>query len=207
MTEGADVQGQDDKGDSGRAAVRRLLIERVETAGLVRAKGVAADAHKAMLGALAERLAYLSADNLAVLAEVVIDNAGGPQRNAWPSEVMVRQWAHALQAPPPREHKILSWLASIKGPEAEAAGYLVELYRFLVRHGRPPLAYDLRQMGEEAAANNRRGVMVRDKIARDAATPEDRGWLAAYLRDQTEARRLLDEGRARREAKATGEVA
>jgi hypothetical protein len=206
VEQGAVEQGQAEGDATDRARVRRVLIDRVEGAGLVRARGVSAEAHRASLGKLADKLGYMSPDNLETLAEVVIDNAGGRAGNEWPSEKLVRQWAQALQPAPPQHHRIVtSWLASKAGPEAEAGGYLVELYRFLLRRPVPPGPYDLRLIGEQAAENNRRCGMIRDRIARDCATTEDRGWLAAYVRDQGEARRVMDDGRARREAKGKGD--
>lgn len=206
MTDTAVEQGQEDRDGTDRARVRRVLIDRVEGAGLVRARGVTAEAHRASMVKLAERLAYMSRENLETLAEVVIDNAGGRAGNEWPSEQLVRQWAQAMQPAPPKHHPIVtSWLASVKGPEAEAGGYLVELYRFLLRRPVPPGPYDLRLIGEQASENNRRCVLIRDRLARDCATAEDRGWLAAYERDQRDARRVMEEGRARREAKGQGD--
>lgn len=208
MTQGGEETGQEDTDATDRARVRRLLIDRVEAAGLVRARAVTAEAQKAMLNRLADHLAYMTGENLQTLAELLIDNPGLNPPQSWPSEVMIRQFARSLQVPPVRERRIVtSWLASVEGPVAEAGGYLVELYRFLLRHGRPPLDYDLRQVRETSAENNRRCVLIRDRIARDVATAEDRLWLEAYVRDQAETRRILDAGQARRAAKGEGVAA
>jgi hypothetical protein len=206
MTDTAVEQGQEDRDGTDRARVRRVLIDRVEGAGLVRARSVTAEAHRKGLGKLAEHLAHMTEENLETLAEVVIGNAAGRAGNEWPAETLVRQWAQALQPAPPRQHRIVtSWLASVAGPDAEAGGYLVELYRFLLRRSVPPSPYDLRLIGEQASENNRRCVLIRDRLARNCATAEDRGWLAAYERDQRDARRVMEEGRARREAKGQGD--
>lgn len=194
--------------ESGRARVRRLLVGRVQEAGLVRARGVTAEAHQAAMGKLAEHLAYMSAENLQTLAEVVIDNAGGRSGNEWPAETLVRSWAQALQPAPPQRHRIVtSWLASVEGPKAEAAGHLVELYRFLLLRRVPPGPYDLRRITEEAAENARRRVLIRDRVARDCATDEDRRWLAEYLRHEAEARAVIEDARARRAGEGEGGAA
>lgn len=202
--EGAGEEGAEE-GRAGRAMVRRLLMDRAEAAGLVRAKGVSAAAHAAMLDRLCEYLGYMTPENLKTLAELVIDAGAGPSRTWWPAEVTVRGLAGGLQARPLGQHRIVaSWLASVEGPVAEAGGWLVELYRFLQRHRRPPLAMDQRQLRDEAAANNRRMGLVRDRIERGAAPDEDRAWLAAYLRDAEAARAIVDGGRAVRAVKVTG---
>ncbi len=207
MTQGDGETGQDDGEEAGRAAVGRLLVGRVAAAGLARGRGVSVTDHAARLRTLCERLAYMTPENLQTLAEVILDNATG-QPPAWPSEALVLQWARAIQTPPPREQRIVtSWLASKAGPEAEAAGHLVELYRFLLRHGRPPLPMDLRQMRKQAADNARTATLIRDRIARDVVQPDDRAWLAAYVRDEGEAQALIEQGRQRRAAKGEGVAA
>lgn len=190
---------------SGKAAVRDLLVGRVNAAGLVRRKGMSAEAHDAVLGRLCEHLAYMTPENLRTLAELVIEAGDGPARTWWPAEVTVRGLASALQQRPITQHRIVtSWLASVEGPVAEAGGWLVELYRFLCRHRRPPMAMDQRQLREEAAENNRRMGIVQDRIERGAAQDADRAWLAKYLEDGREARAIVDAGRAARADKATG---
>ena len=205
MTEDAQKDGQDAQG---RRAVRLLLVERAEAAGMVRRKGVSAEAHAALLDRLCDHLSYMTPENLRTLAELVIEAGNGPARSWWPAEVTVRGLAHGLQARPITQHRIVtSWLASVEGPVAEAGGWLVELYRFLLRHRRPPMTMDQRQMREEAAENNRRMGLVQDRIERNAATDEDRGWLERYLRDQALAREIVDRGRQGRDKPAEGAAA
>jgi hypothetical protein len=195
-------------GKEGKAKVRDLLIQRVAEAGLVRAKGVSADMHDAYLKRLESQLAYMSAENLMTLSELVIENGQGPSRTVWPSEVIVMNFARALQAPPPAQRRIISsWLASVEGPVAEAGGYLVELYRFLAKHGRPPMQMDNREMREAARDNNRRCDLIADRIDRGTVTEDDRDWLARYREDERAARQIVDEGARRRAAQGKGEAA
>jgi hypothetical protein len=190
---------------AGRAQVRDLLVDRVNAAGLVRRKGVTNAAHAALIDRLCGHLAYMTPDNLRTLAELVIDAGDGPGRTWWPAETTVRGLAEAVQARPLVQHRIVgSWLASVEGPVAEAGGWLVELYRFLRQHKRPPFAWDKRRLREEAAENNRRLGLLRDRVERNAAGPEDLAWLVSYAEDAREARAIVDAGRAARVVKATG---
>lgn len=183
----------------GKAAVRELLIDRLNDAGLRRSRGVTREALEKVQARLAEGLAYMTPENLQTLAEVVMDNCDGE----WPAEVVIRSWARALQAPPEAEKRIVtSWLASVEGPQAEAGGYLVELYGFLRLHGRPPLAYDMSQIRARAGDNARRRMMIRDRIERDAANDEDHRWLTRYEADLRAARAVVAAGAGRREAGA-----
>lgn len=180
-----------------RARVKALVVDRLDQAGMVRKRGVAAAVHEAAMARLCEQLAYMSDDNLMTLAEALIDSAPD---GVWPAEVVIRQFARAIQEPPAAERRLVSsWLASVEGPKAEAGGHLVELYRWLLKHPRPPLAMDMREIHERAAENARRIELVRDRIARETATQEDRDWLGQYLRDQDQARALVEAGRARKD--------
>lgn len=180
---------------SGRDLVREVLVGRIEDAGLTRPRGLSVERFTEMKGRLAQHLAYMDRANLETLAEVVIDHAGGKSKTECPAEVVIRQLAHALQPQPFEEKRIVrSWLASVEGPQAEAGGYLVELFRFLRRAGRPPMAYDMQQLREEARQNNRTVVMIRERIERGTAQPADCDWLSAYLADQQAARRIVDRG-------------
>jgi hypothetical protein len=163
-----------------------------------------------MLDRLVDHLAYMSAENLATLAEVLMSAAQGPLRNVWPAEVTVRNLAHNLQAPPLRQRRIVtSWLASVEGPRALAGGYLVDLYRWLrdARVERPPLVMDMRVIREEAVQNMRWSGLVRDRIDRLVASPEDLAWIAEWRRDDQIARQIVAEGQRRRtEAREAGQA-
>lgn len=195
----------------GKAAVRQHLIGRLTDAGLARPKGMTADQLTAMQGRLINTLAYMDPENLMTLAEGVMDMAAGPLRNQWPSEVIVRNHAHALQAPPFEQPRIVSsWLASVEGPTAQAGGWLVPLYRFLRRSGRPPLPYDMRSMRDEATEASRQITLIKDRIERGTASDADRAWLVAWQRDEAEAGRIVAAGTQRRlagDGQSTGDAA
>lgn len=185
----------------GREAVRVLLLQRLDDAGMLRAKGQSAEAHTAFRGRLVKHLSYMTAANLMTMAEVIMDHAAGPGRNQWPAEVVIWSLARDLQPRPPIRHKIVSsWFTSIEGPKAEMAGELVELYRFLCQVRRPPGPMDRIRIREEAADNARTRELVRSRIERGCASPEDHGWMERYAADQREAQQLVDQGRGKRGA-------
>ena len=104
-----------------------------------------------------------------------------------------------MQPRPFRLHRIVtSWLASVEGPVADAGGYLVQLFRFLRRHCRPPTAYDLTSIKQQAAEDNRRLAMISDRTARGAASQDDEAWHAAYLADEQQARGFVTHGNGTR---------
>jgi hypothetical protein len=187
-----------------RARVMALLIEPMRLAGVRRAKGLSVADHDAAMAQLCKRLGYLSDKSLESLAESLIDGATG---GCWPSETLVMSYAHGLEEPPEVQRKIFSsWLASVEGPQAEAGGYLVELYRFLLRAKRPPFPIDKREIRAEALANARRVELTRDRIAREVASAEDREWLQRYLADQQAARAIVEQG-AQKRADKEGQAA
>lgn len=181
----------------GRAAVRELLIEPLRQAGLGPAKGLTRDQHAGFVEKMVRKLAYMDPGNLDLLCELVIDNATGGR---WPSEVLLWQWARSLQAPPDTDNGLLTrWLGSVEGPPAEAGGYLVQLYRFLRDRRLPPQPWDRKAIEAQADADAREEVLIRDRIERNAARPDDRAWLARMEADRRAAQALVDAGRAKRE--------
>ena len=193
-------------------AVRKLLIGRLNDAGLVRAKGQGEAALSRSIEAMVDRLSYMTPDNLRTLADVVIDIAAKPgaAQGVWPSEVVIYGLASGLQARPFRMSRVVwSWLGSVEGPIAEGGGYLVELFRFLRRFQRPPLPGDMREIRERAVENNRQRGLIADRVKRDVIRPDDQAWMEAYLSDEREARGYVDQGRVGRVAgaQAQGEAA
>lgn len=191
-----------DEDETGRALVRECLVRRLAEAGLRRPKGVSAGQHAAMMDRLVMRLAYMSRANLVVLAEAILDHAQGQLRDTCPSEVVIRNWAEGLQARPWRDLPIVrSWLASVKGPEAELGGYLVQLTRFLRARAVPPAPYDLQRIKEQADADQRAAWLIRDRIARGVANAEDMAWISAMEADAQTAGAIVAAGACARAAK------
>lgn len=199
---------RDDDGGSGKARVRECFVQRLTDAGLVRPKGMPEAGFAEMMAKLAEFLSYMGRENLITLAELVLDHAEGPKRNVCPSEVVIRGLARGLQERPVTEARIVtSWLASIEGPQAELGGYLVELLRFLRAHGRPPMVMDKRKIREDAEANQRAMNLIRGRIERESASPEDRAFLLAYEDDLRRGREIVSAGRDKRAQGDKGQAA
>ena len=175
---------------SGRAAVRQYLIEPL--AGLPRKRGVAKSDHALDLAKLTVALAYMTPANLRGLCELVLrHSAGKPPLGktapCWPDVAWVRTWAMALQQPPPRKSDYAqSLIRSAMGRQALDGGWLVELFQIAKRIGPPPGRYLLHKLREEAGANTRRRLLVREKIERGVASPEEQAWLAQWWADLTD---------------------
>lgn len=198
-----DRDASDGQDGAGRAVVNRLLINRLTDAGLRAPKGQTAAALADVLQHLADRLDHMTPDNLATLADTVLDHAARPgsDQGRWPREVLIIGWADALQPRPWQMKRIVSsWLASVRGPEAEAGGWLVQLYRFLRDKPRAPLPGDILQLQRQSGDDNRTQQMIRDRMARGVQREDDRQWLADYLADEAQARAFVDHGRAKRAA-------
>lgn len=197
------MDGQDET-RAGREAVRELLIKPLADAGLKRPGRMKADDHSAALEKLVERLAYMSPQNLATLAEVVLDNAPGERDLIWPSCGVIWKWARALQQPPENERAIMSsWLRSVEGPIAREGGYLVELYLWLRQHGRPPLDYDMRMIREKAAENAHARELIADRTRRGVASADDGKWLDWYGRMERRCLDLVEAGDRHRSGEGT----
>jgi len=191
--------------ESGRVRVRRVLVSGLQADGLVRARGVTVAAHEAGIDRLCDKLAYLDEPLLIVLRDSVLRLAEGALRHQWPAFASVWNIAVRLQPPPDRETTIMTtWLVSRAGPAARSAGYLVELYEWLRRHGVPPTEYALSQLRVEADDNRRLRARLERAVAADRASAGDRAWLEAYQRTESHCEALLAEGEARRAAAAGG---
>ena len=71
---------------------------------------------------------------------------------------------------------------------AEAGGYLVELYLWLRRHGRPLTNWDRREIRDAAEENLRRVERLRE---RDNLSAEDRQWLEARAQAERAAKAIV----------------
>ena len=188
--------------EGGKAAVRAILIDRLDAAGMVRPKNRTVEQHRDWTQRIVDRLAYMAPENLHVLADALLAKGEGPLRREWPAEATVIAFAEGLQARPWQEAAIVSsWFRSIEGPRALAGGFEVELLGWLRRCPRPPLAFEVAKLREAAADNRRREERVRERIAGQVESEDDRRWLEARLRDRAHARQLIDAGERGRQEK------
>lgn len=179
----------------GKNRVRLVLIDPLVSRGMVRKRGRSVEDHQKMLDSLAARLAYMDADRLAALAEVVERQAEGPRKNIWPAEVSITNWARRLQEPPASASRLVrSYLQSGAGDAAVSGGYLVELFQYLKKYGAPPNDYSLKTIRESAEVNRRTCASIeRDRDAGRAGS-RDLTWLQGYMDTR---RRCLDIRNAR----------
>lgn len=162
---------------AGKARVQEHLIEPLEVLGMQRAPRATLGQHEAFLEGLKGRLAYMSADGLQALAEVVEANGEGKRRDRWPSGMQIMKWASRLEAPPESDSRLVrSYLASAAGDRAAAGGYLAELYRHLKRFGAPPNDFAERQMATEADEAQRRLERLQRAEAEGRAEPAEQAW-------------------------------
>lgn len=154
MAEKGQAATTGDPVETDRERVRRIMLDPLVGAGMRKQKRMSAGDHEAMLDRLERRLGYLSDACLEALADTVRRNAVGADRNVWPAEVSVMNWAAALEPPPDRDSKLVTtYLASAAGRRAweEGPEVAVALRRHLKREGRPPHAYDWKLIRERAA--------------------------------------------------------
>lgn len=167
----------------GKERVQTHLIRPMERAGMRRKAGVTVADHQEFLDRLAARLAYMDADKLDALAEIVEGLAGGKNRDIWPREITILNIAKRFQMPPPSESRLVrTYLQSAPGRGALERGCLVELFWWLRRHGQigPPNEYGWSQIEQQADDNRgRRAGLARD-AQRGTLSPSDAEWLKRY---------------------------
>lgn len=179
-----------------RKRVEDLLLVRLRAAGYRRPRGLAQSDFDHGQAALAERLAYLSPENLQTLAEAIVDAAPLP---SFPPERWILDLARSLQPPPLRASRLLSsWLASVEGPKSVMRGDLVPLYRFLRDRKVPPSDWERRQLARQAVELDHDVTIWRDRAARGVISEADRMALARHDADRAEALALVDAGNAAR---------
>ncbi|WP_118135178.1 hypothetical protein [Oceanicella sp. SM1341] len=160
---------------TGKAAVRELVIDRLNGAGFQRPTGTTVDGHRAELERIAAKLAYLDRADLATLAEGLMTMGEGKAGDRWPREVRVVKFAHTISAPPPGfDRKVTSFMACAVGRRAQAEGWAGPLLSALVKPGPPPTSdYALSQLREQAAEDRRRLQIIEERIAAGQVLSED----------------------------------
>lgn len=126
--------------ETGRRAVKAHLIEPLEADGMRRHQRTTAEAHRAFLDRLAEKLAYMRVENLNALRSIVAGLASGVALNVWPGFQTITQHAYRIQPPPDESDDILwSWLHSVEGPRCREEGTLYATRLYIKRMRRPPV--------------------------------------------------------------------
>ena len=187
----------------GRERVELLLIAPLIARGMTRPANMRASALDEMLERLRGVLAYMAADKLEALAEIVARRAGGKARDRWPAEVSVCNWAADLQSPPASESRLVrSYMASAAGRRAYVEGYEPELFLHLKRAGLPPKEHAVAHLRDAAGKRQLRVDAIRADMAAGRASPADRQWLGGFLAFQDRVRGLVNTGPAEAPARA-----
>ncbi len=161
--------------------VQDHLIGPLVRMGLRKQSTMPSDSYDAMLASFRKRLAYMSADRLDALCEVVGGQAGGKDRNRWPDEISVLNWAARLQPPPPGESRLVrSYMGSAAGRRALQQDYAVELFQYLRQHGHPPSDFAVAGMREQAAARQEDFARITLQIGEGRADPRERQAMERY---------------------------
>ncbi|MEP2782317.1 MAG: hypothetical protein ABJO67_03275 [Pseudoruegeria sp.] len=155
--------------------------------------GMSVEKYNAFLLGLADKLSYLTDLHLDGVREYTMRIAKGPDRNRWPDEVSILNWARDRQLPPPRKYVFsVSVLRSRAGERARQLGYHAELLIALRKLGPPFTKYDVSRMPDEARLNAEEVVRVATAIKAGRATVERRQWLDWYQRHGAEALAIMD---------------
>lgn len=154
---------------AGKERVRvGLLVPLVDLLGLKRPRGMTQGQHLAGLAELQQRLAYLSAEEIAILRETVVE--GLAKGGAWPAHAVVLALAHAIRRPPDTDTgRVVRYLRWAAGQPAIAPHHLTRLYLWLKQHRGVPGDYDWRQIRAEAEEDERWRARMLDLLDRGVA--------------------------------------
>lgn len=177
---------------AGKDRIRQHLIDPLARQGMKRAGGLTVAQHEAAMEGLAARLAYLTVENIEALAEVVSTKGAGKNKDRWPPELVICNWARQLQEPPPSDSRLVTSYMRSKGRQAKAEGWAVELYGYLKKMGQPPNDFAMSRLKLDADTNMR----TRHRIEREARfgtlSSQDRQWLEWYIHMEGRVAALLD---------------
>jgi hypothetical protein len=187
--------------ESGRRAVRALLIEPLEEDGMRRHQRTTVEAHKAFTDRLAEKLAYMRPENLRALKPIVASLASGPALNVWPEFQTITQHAYRIQPPPDQSDDILwSWLHSIEGPRCRQAGTLYATRLYIKAMRRPPVEdYTKKRVAERQREVDRDMENLRRLRGLGQATDSQVEAILAHDRIVADCEAIVDAGIRHRE--------
>ncbi|WP_157982297.1 hypothetical protein [Oceanicella sp. SM1341] len=184
----------DPKTETGKAAVRRIVIDRLNAAGFQRPTGCAVEAHRAELERVVGRLAYLEPGELEVLAEALLEMGEGKGGDRWPREVRIANQARAIRQPPPGfSGKVVRFMRCEVGRQALAEGWAGPLLTYLQkRPGVPSGDYVVGQLREQARDQRRRVQVIEERAAAGMRlASDDEQYLRGWRRREQEARALV----------------
>lgn len=198
MQRKGNAMGGDEKRESQRGRVRRLLLEPLQDLGFRFKKGTPDDKAARRLTSLCDDLSYLSDESLQRLKLAMRDKGEGSARCFWPERATFIAFAQMVQ-----ERRIedmpgmVSWFASAAGAAAVAGDRLVAEYRWWNSKHRPPMNEREKWLIDQKAKEFRsREEGIRDRMRRNVPVDmDDQGWLRAYEADHALALSLVQKAR------------
>jgi hypothetical protein len=168
----------------GEARVRDVLVKGLQRQGLAKPSTLTKDQFAEMIDEVCQRLAYMSPQNLAALAEEAVTFATGKDKDRFPLATTLLKRAREIQPPKDTGSPLIrAVFANAKGQAAIAEGWAPELRKWLRANRLWPNDYVCKQLSEEADGPRRH---LRD-IERRLTRGEDLTPAEAAFRD----RRLL----------------
>jgi hypothetical protein len=168
----------DDKDQAeGEKRVRKHLVEPLLKVGLVRPAGLTREGFDDMLTGLCQRLAYMTSDDLDVLAEIVLSNPAGKAKDRWPAGPWILDRAREVAPPEPGASPLIRRVfAHALGQRAVREGFGPDLLTWLRRARRFPTPEMITFLERETRSlREREGALRR----RAALSEDDARWLAA----------------------------
>ncbi|MEP4950071.1 MAG: hypothetical protein ABJU46_03745 [Paracoccaceae bacterium] len=189
------------KEETGRMKVRKYFLDPLNDAGMTRKRGVKVEDFEKSQTRLADKLSYMTVENLKGLRQYVVRLAAGKDGNIWPEEQSIERDAYNLQTPPPRKSDYAqSIIRSAMGCRANDEGWLVELFQIAKRMGPPPGKYVISQLKDQAEDNRRRRGRVSERIEQGSAPEHQRVWLSQYHADLAECLAIINDRTEKAEA-------
>jgi len=183
-----------------RGKVRRILLDPL---GFRWPKAVDEGEGRRRLDRLADDLGYMSEGRLAVLCDMLRGKGEGSAKNHWPDHATFIGWAEVVEPRPLEElPALMSWLASVEGPRAEAAGTLVETVDYVRVRKVPPVTPQARAAVAEKAAEAERRLQIlgERQAAGMSVDPAEVAWADWYRGQMEAAKALVARARAGKDA-------
>lgn len=188
---------QDEEESGGATLVTERLLDPLARLGMAKPRKVSAEAHADMLGRLKRHLAYMTPEELDMLAAHVERFAGGKAKNEWPAEITIRNLARLIRPSPGGNARLVeSYMRSAAGRRAwdQGPGHAVALAAFLAAKDRPPYVHDARLIAEEGEDLDRRARFRGRRLAEGRADGVDREQEDAWRREVARVRGLVFPG-------------
>jgi len=178
----------------GEKQVRRVLVEPLERRGLARPTSLTKAAYDAMVDDLCQRLAYMSAGNLAALEEQAAAHPGGKDKDRVPIANNLLKWAAEIQPPGDDASPLIrAVFAHGLGQDALMGGWAPELLGDLKKNRRWPGGFAIKGIRERADEPVRQMAKLDERLARGATlTEQENQWRQRRMAALDRCRRIAE---------------